>query len=91
MVWLFARSKGGSNSSVAALIAVEMNALISAAWAAPVAANSAMTIASARMTIAPLMPDRVPWIMPESHIPQERICGLVTRISRQNNSTSLSG
>src|SRR5439155_15245118 len=50
MVWPFARSKGGSSSSVAALIAVEMNALISAAGAGPVAASSARTMANALMT-----------------------------------------
>src|SRR5205807_5317249 len=53
MVWPFARSKGGSSSSVTALIAVEMNALISAARTAPVAASSARTMANARMTILP--------------------------------------
>src|SRR5262245_1985233 len=56
MVWPLVRSKGGSNSSVAALIAVEMNALISAASAAPAAASSATMIARARMTIPPIMP-----------------------------------
>src|SRR5215472_16957991 len=50
MVWPFARSKGGSNSSVAALIAVEMKALISAVWAVALAASMAMTIATVRMT-----------------------------------------
>src|SRR5215831_10793526 len=51
MVWPFARSNGGSNSSVAALIAVETNALISAVRAVAVAASMAMTIATMRMTI----------------------------------------
>src|SRR5215471_11051468 len=51
MVWPFARSKGGSNSSVAALIAVEMKALISAVSAVAGAASMAMTIATMRMTI----------------------------------------
>src|SRR5215470_4420989 len=53
MVWPLARSKGGSNSSVAALIAVEMKALISAAWAVAVAASMAMMIAIMRMTFQP--------------------------------------
>src|SRR5262245_58933602 len=53
MVWPFARSKGGSNSSVAVLIAVEMKALISAAWAVAVAASMAMMIATMRMTVPP--------------------------------------
>ena len=47
------RSKGGSNSSVAVLIAVEMNALISAAWAAAVPASRTVTIATVRMKIPP--------------------------------------
>src|SRR5262245_4052576 len=51
MVWPFARSKGGSSSSVAALIAVETNALISALRAVAVAASMTMTIATMRMTI----------------------------------------
>src|SRR5215831_6281244 len=51
MVWPFARSKGGSSSSVAALIAVETNALISALRAVVVAASVAMMIAAMRMTI----------------------------------------
>src|SRR5262249_49342584 len=46
-----ARSKGGSSSSVAALIAVETNALISALRAVAVAASMTMTIATVRMTI----------------------------------------
>src|SRR5215472_3572692 len=50
MVWPLARSKGGNNSSVAVLIAVEMKALISAAWAVAVAASMAMMIAIMRMT-----------------------------------------
>src|SRR5262245_59666942 len=53
MVWPFARAKGGSNSSVAVLIAVEMKALISAAWAVAVAASMAMTITTMRMTVPP--------------------------------------
>src|SRR5215467_13629129 len=51
MVWPCARSKGGSSSSVAALIAVETNALISALRAVVVAASVAMMIAAMRMTI----------------------------------------
>src|SRR5262249_56701739 len=53
MVWPLARSKGGSNSSVAVLIAVEMKALISAVWAVAVAASMAIMIATMRMTIPP--------------------------------------
>src|SRR5215470_19577681 len=53
MVWPFARSNGGTSSSVAALIAVEMNALISADRAAAVAAKSAMMTARTR-TIPPI-------------------------------------
>src|SRR5215470_11845251 len=53
MVWPFARSNGGSNSSVAALIAVETNALISAVRAVAVAASMAITMATMRMTIPP--------------------------------------
>src|SRR5262245_9031422 len=56
MVWPFACSKGGSNSSVAALIAVEMNALTSAVWAVAVAASMAITIATMRMTIPAAKP-----------------------------------
>src|SRR5262245_47692126 len=51
MVWPCARSNGGSNSSVAALIAVETNALISALWAVAVATSMAITMATVRMTI----------------------------------------
>src|SRR5262245_64540736 len=51
MLWPFARSNGGSNSSVTVLIAVETNALISAARAAAVAVSSATRTASMRMTI----------------------------------------
>jgi hypothetical protein len=58
MVWPFARSNDGSSSSVAGLIAVEMNALISAAWAVTVAASMAMAIATVRMTIP--TPDPAP-------------------------------
>jgi hypothetical protein len=64
MTWPLARSNGGSNSSVAALIAVEINASISAARAAAVIVSSAMAIATARMTIAstscPLGVDQCP-------------------------------
>src|SRR6516162_440155 len=51
MVCPFARSKGGSSSSVAALIAVEMSASISTAWAIPHAGSRIITIASTRITI----------------------------------------
>src|SRR5262249_21669277 len=51
MVWPCARSNGGSNSSVAALIAVETNALISAVRAVAGATSMGKTIATMRMTI----------------------------------------
>src|SRR5262249_584213 len=50
MVWPCARSNGGSNSSVAALIAVETNALISALWAVAVAPTIAITMPTLPMT-----------------------------------------
>jgi hypothetical protein len=51
MVAPFARSNGGSNSSVTVLIAVETNALISAARAAAVAASSAIRMTNVRASV----------------------------------------
>jgi hypothetical protein len=48
---------------VAALIAVEMNALISAACAAAVPASRKVTIASVRMKNPPIGPERMRWLL----------------------------
>jgi hypothetical protein len=53
MLCPLARSNGGMSSSVAALIAVEMNALISAACAAALVTSSAITTANTRISQLP--------------------------------------